>query len=129
MKSKIDVYWHIYLWRIWSRTLIAWKDKDKGFTILHVLVHILEQYCDAYELYLAACDTLREEGATTKENYTEALRKHPMLQVRKDTIADMNTLEKKLGLTPYSRDRIEPADSSNKEEKRDPMAQFLNRKN
>ena len=72
-------------------------DLSQRGRLYHVLVHILQQYCDAYELYLAACDTLREEGATTKENYTEALRKHPMLQVRKDTIADMNTLEKKLG--------------------------------
>lgn len=113
-----------------ARVRTVWKkvmeDLDMAGRLYDVVVHIVEQYCDCYLHYLNATDTLEKDGQTTNEKYTQALRKHPALQVRKDNFSMMQTLETKLGLTPKSRDQIRPADATNKEKKKDPFGDYLN---
>lgn len=104
---------------IWT---LACRDLEHRGRLLTVVVHVLEQYCDAYELYLDSVKQIADEGAVILED--GKMKKHPATQVRKEAITDMSTLEKKLGFTPYSRDRIEPA-SPNKTQEKDPIAEFL----
>lgn len=81
-----------------------------------VVLHLVAQYCDSYQFYLIANDTLAQEGFTVDEETTGATRKHPAMQARKDAIAEMLALEKRIGITPYSRDKIPVDDKAKKRE-------------
>jgi len=45
---------------------------------------------------------------TTKDRKTD--RKHPVYHVRRQALDEMLNMEKKLGISPYSRDRISVAE-------------------
>lgn len=68
-------------------------------------LHLVEFYCDSYMIYKMAMDEITEMSKlTTKDRKTD--RKHPVYHVRRQALDEMINLEKKLGLSPYSRDRI-----------------------
>ena len=72
-------------------------------------LHLIEFYCDSFIIYKMAMDEIAEMAAlTTKDRKTE--RKHPVYHVRRQALDEMLSLEKKLGLSPYSRDRITVAE-------------------
>ena len=77
-------------------------------------LHLIEFYCDSYMVYKMAMDEISDMAKlTTKDRKTD--RKHPVYHVRRQALDEMVNLEKKLGLSPYSRDRItvaEPEDES-----------------
>ena len=68
-------------------------------------LHLVEFYCDSFMIYKMAMDEITEMSKlTTKDRKTD--RKHPVYHVRRQALDEMINLEKKLGLSPYSRDRI-----------------------
>ena len=80
-------------------------------------IHLIELYCDSYLIYRAAMDEISEMAKlTTKDR--QADRKHPIYHVRRQALDEMLNMEKKLGISPYSRDRISVAEA---EEEDDPM--------
>lgn len=76
-------------------------------------LHLVEFYCDSYMIYKMAMDEISEMARlTTKDRKTD--RKHPVYHVRRQALDEMINLEKKLGLSPYSRDRITVAQVEDK---------------
>ena len=72
-------------------------------------LHLVEFYCDSFMIYKMAMDEITEMAKlTTKDRKTD--RKHPVYHVRRQALDEMINLEKKLGLSPYSRDRITVAE-------------------
>lgn len=87
------------LWKTACKDLIARGRLER------VTLHVVKQYCDCsyiYEKCWAEMATL--ESITTKDRRTD--RKNPVYQTAMSFLDRMNVLEKKLGVTPYSRDRI-----------------------
>jgi P27 family predicted phage terminase small subunit len=72
-------------------------------------LHLVELYCDSYMIYKMAMDEIAEIAKlTTKDRKTD--RKHPVYHVRRQALDEMLNMEKKLGISPYSRDRISVAE-------------------
>ena len=76
-----------------------------------VTVHAVNQYCDCFYIYRLCMDEIFSmESLTTKDRNAD--RKNPVFGTAKSFLEQMNVLEKKLGYTPYSRDRISQADTN-----------------
>ena len=75
-----------------------------------ISTHVVIQYCDSFYVYMNAMDQIfAEEKLTTKDRNTD--RKSPLFQIKKQEMDTMLILDKRLGITPYSRDRITEAET------------------
>lgn len=99
------------LWKTTNQDLIARGRLEK------VTLHVVRQYCDCHYIYEKAWAEIAElESLTTKDRKTD--RKNPVYGEARRFLEQMNVLEKKLGVTPYSRDRISQAEA---EDESDPL--------
>lgn len=101
-----------------------WKDAARDLLnrgrLYTVGLHILQQYCESYQIYCNATQEIfndTEKGEIAVKD-GDALRKNPIYQIRSKALEEMNKLEKLLGFSPYSRDRITVAEP---EDEGDPM--------
>lgn len=87
------------LWKVVCKDLL-----DRG-RLYSVGTHIIQQYVESYAIYDDATSQIFDgESISVKDG--DAQRKNPIYQIRSKALEEMNKLEKLLGLSPYSRDRI-----------------------
>lgn len=99
------------LWKIVCKDLLS-----RG-RLYSVGTHIVRQYVESFAIYNDATQQIFG-GEKLSVRDGDAQRKNPIYQIRSKALEEMNKLEKLLGLSPYSRDRITTAEP---EEDQDPF--------
>jgi P27 family predicted phage terminase small subunit len=101
-KSAID---------LWNDVVFDLNERGRLST---VGIHIVRQYVESFAIYdNVSRQIFKGEDAVSKNTYDT--RKNPIYSIRSKALEEMGKLEKLLGLSPYSRDRItvaEPEDES-----------------
>lgn len=80
-------------------------DLDERGRLSTVGLHIIRQYVESFAIYdEVSRQILKGEDAVSENKYDK--RKNPIYSIRSKALEEMSKLEKLLGLSPYSRDRI-----------------------
>ena len=101
-------------WRRVTKTLV-----DTGI-ITELDTKLLEIYCDAYETYLAAADSIREKGVVLQTDSKWIT--NPACRVADAATKQIRAIMAELGMTPSSRSRIKVPKSGGNA---DPMEEVL----
>lgn len=93
---------------------------NKNDKILRADEYLLQQYCSAYDTYRMAYDDIQEhgiqqpiyktvispvDGKVVAKNF-QGYKKNPAYQIMSDSLKQMNTIGKELGLSPKARSQM-----------------------
>ncbi|WP_019534224.1 phage terminase small subunit P27 family [Paenibacillus ginsengihumi] len=109
----------------WRRIVKLYRELDKPI-VTDLDVNALEIYCEALVTYRKAMEKVRETSEVYVSRSDNRVRKNPWLTVANEAAVQMKKYGEVLLLDPVSRARAGMVKSDN--EKKSPMAQFLNRR-
>ena len=93
---------------------IICNDLNERQLLPQTAIHLVVMYCELYDEYLKCARVIRREGLTVKDG--KAVRIHPVARIKKSVQEQMLALEKRLGLSPLTRDRLPGNDPAPVEE-------------
>lgn len=99
----------ITIWKVQCKKLI-----EAGMMAVE-FIPLLLSYCNAYSLMIQADKMIGDDGITA-ETADGGFKKHPAINVRNDSIAQIARLGSLLGLDPLSRSRMVGVSGSSEEE-------------
>lgn len=113
--------------RGWSKATISLfrtscNDLIRRGRLWPATLHLLELYCDSFEIYQLATNEILEDAKNLTKTDRDTTRKSVLFQVRKTSVDEIKNFERKLGFSPYYADRIKDDDTNPKES--DPFENF-----